>query len=394
MTSAALPAPIMIPRQATGALVQHLGLTLGSLGSALIDFHPDAGYNSAIVQWWTSLAPRQRIPREVLATLAAPTAVAEIRVIFQKSSLFRTWAMTGGLAPNSQWVLVAHHEAKDEYQVQQLPDRQTLVNTLFAYLESGVPVWEAQMRFRLPAAEFAVLLALLDLYSRGQYASLITHAVAPASYSFADVQQAYQNATEFPDLRYLFPFAEALLPDVARQLTPSDVQALTGKLVEHGLLKVGADGFAWTDPGRFLAESLHRRTCALLIDAAGATAKGAVGSQGSLFVRSDQPLWYFDIERGATPHAVVAGVTADLARSLLDEILQPVGVPPSHSEVQARRAAMAAHRPLPIVAAPPYYQAPPTHQPQAGASSPFCRNCGVNLPPGVRFCVGCGSPTG
>jgi hypothetical protein len=393
MASLTLPEPIVIPRPATGALVRHLGLTLGSLGSALVEFHPDAGYNAAITQWWSSLPPGKRIPREVVAALAAPTVVAEIRVLFQKSTLYRTWALTGGLAPNSPWVLIAHREAQNEYQVQPVPDRETLVNTLFAYLESGAPVWETKMRFKLPAPEFALLLALVDLYSRGQYASLITHTVPIANYSLADVQQAYQNATQFPDLRYLFPFAEALLPEAARQLAPPEVQALTGKLVEHGLLRADAGGFAWTEPGRFLAESLHRRTCALLIDAAGATAEGAVGSQGSLFVRSDQPLWYCDIQRGAPANAVLAGVTADLARSLLDEILQPVGVPPSHAELEARKAAMAAPPPPPV-AAPPYSQAPSTPPPPAGASTFFCRNCGANLAPGARFCVGCGSPTG
>jgi hypothetical protein len=377
MASATLPAPITIPRPATGALVRHLGLTLGSLGSALIEFNQDPGYNAAIAQWYESLPPGHRIPREVMAALAAPTVVAEIRVLFQKSSLVRTWAMTGGLAADSPWVLVAHHESQDEYEVQQVADRETLVNTLFGYLESGVPVWEAQMRFKLPAAEFAVLLALADLYSRGQYASLITHTLAPAVYSYAEVQQAYQNATQFPDLRYLFPFAGVLLPDAARQLAPADVQALAGQLVQHGLLKADGAGVTWTEAGRFLAESLHRRTCALLIDAAGATKDGMVGSQGSLFIRSDQPLWYIDIDRGAAADAVLAGVTADQARSLLDEILKPEGEPPPYTDILARQAAM-----------------PPAPPPQAAAPSQFCSSCGAKLTPGVRFCGGCGSPVG
>jgi hypothetical protein len=391
MTSATLPASMNIPRAAAGVLVRQLNLPLGSLGSPLVSVPADPEYEAAIAQWWNTLLPEQRIPREVLATLAAPALVADIRVMLHGSSLFRTWALAGGLAVDSPWVLIGHRETEDEYEVQPIPNRQTLVNTLFAYLEAGVPVWEAEMRVKLPGAEFALLLALADLYSRAKFASLITHSVAPATYTPENVQQAYLNATQYPDVRYLFPFASALLPEPAGNLSPADVQAATGRLVAKGLLKGDDGGVTWTEPGLFLAESLHRRVCALFIDVAGANTNGAVGTQCSLFVRSDQPLWYFDIDRAGAGDAVLAGVSSTTARSLLDEILRPLGAPPSQDDVEARKAAAVAP-PWPAYPPPPAAYPASTPATAPGATA-FCGNCGSQLPPGARFCMTCGAGT-
>ena len=424
MTAALLPKPLTIPRPAAGFLVQHLGLPLGSLGAPFVEIGGDEAYRASVIQWWNSLGPAQHKLREALTALAAPVTVVDIQVLFQKSSLIRTCALTGSLEPGAPWWLLAHHETEDEYECQQVSDRQTLVNTFFAYLEAGVPVWEAEMRFKLPAPEFAVFFALADLYSRAQFASLITHSVAPAQYTLEHLQQAYRNATEIPDRRYLFPFAAELLPDGVRQLAPDDVQAIAGKLVERGLLSADSTGFSWTEPGQFLAESLHRRTCTLSIVAAGANAQGMVGAHCALFVRSDQPLWYFDLGRAATVEVITAGVSDKMARTLLDEILKPLGTPPTQNEIEAFKAAAA---PPPAPASPkarksPVRQSPPEAEeapavrspqkppaqtpppppppppavsqvppPMGQASQGVCPSCGKAVSPGAKFCKSCGS---
>ena len=392
MTTVTFPQALTIPRPAAGALAKHLGLALGSLGAPFIQASEDAANNASVIQWWNSLGPTQRNLREALAILAAPVVVADIRSLFQKSSLIRTCALTGSLESHAPWVLLAHHEAADEYEIQQLLDRQTLVNTLFAYLESGVPVWEAEMRFQLSAAEFAVLFAMSDLYSGTQFASLITHTVAPSRYTLDNVQKAYLNATQIPDQRYLFPFAASMLPDAARRLAPDAVQACAGKLVERGLLIANGDGFCWTEPGRFLAESLHRRTCTLSIDAAGANEAGMVGTQCSLFVRSDQPLWYFDMGRATAKDIVTAGVSSETARSLIDEILKPIGRPPSQSDIEAFKAAAATRPAAPIPPAPRAAAAPaPPAPPAPAAAASACPKCGKAVSSNAKFCKSCGA---
>ena len=233
------------------------------------------------------------------------------------------------------------------------------------------------MRFNLTAAEFAVLFAMSDLYGGARFASLITHTVAPDRYTLDNVRNAYLNATQIHDQRYLFPFVSSMMPEAARRLSPDDVQVSAGKLVECGLLVADGDGFCWSEPGLFLAESLHRRSCMLSMDVVGADEQGLLGGRCAMFVRSDQPLWYFGLGRSAATQVVTAGVTREMAGALIDEMLKPTGIPRLPSDLEA-------------------FQATETDRPEAPAplapmGPSFCPQCGKSVSPGAKFCKGCGT---
>jgi hypothetical protein len=384
-----LPEPIIIKRLLTGPLVELLGLPRGCLGTPFIQPAANPAYAAAVAKWWNELPEEARFPREVLATLASPSVVADIRIFIQNGAtgaLHRTMALAGGAEAGAPWILMAHSEAPNQYQVQPLPDRETLVNTLFAALEAGMPVWEAGMRFQMPTDEFGILLALVDLHSRGNYASMITHNLPPVAFSPGDIGQAHENATRVSDPRYLFPFTAPLLPEGVLQLTPERLQESVRALTARGLLEPKDDGVAWTQSGSFFAESMHRRVCLVSLEMAGARADGVPGTQCALFARSDRPLWYFDIDRDASRTVAAAAISSQTARGLLDELLKPTGVPMLQSEIDARtRVPTAAPLRSGASAQPP---APPEETPLPAVN--FCLQCGNAIGATTRFCGRCG----
>jgi hypothetical protein len=217
------------------------------------------------------------------------------------------------------------------------------------------------------------------------------------------------------------------------------VQELAQSLAARGMLEQREGGLGWTEAGVFFAESLHRRVCTLSLDLAGANADGIPATHCAMFVRSDQPIWYFDIDRDAEQTVAAAGVGLETARALLDEILKPIGTPILQSEVDARRRAAAPPPPVSRVAVPPPPPPPrpgvvpppppipgvppppaaavpapgrPTAsppsmpsaltpagvapggspQPRVAAGQAFCNRCGGKLVAGAKFCGECGAP--
>ncbi len=374
MTSpTAVPEPILLARHLTGPLVQHLNLPVNDLGRFFVEFSPDRGFNSATAAWWEAQPRGLQIPRETIATLAAPALAADVRTLYQNLSQTNTWALAGGIAADAQWLLLAPVSDLQEYHVQALPGREYLVNTMLNYLELERLVWVPEMRFTISLAEFTVLLAMTDLHARRHHASMIVHEGVPNSFERNELVQGWQNAFEFPDPRYLLPFVAHMLDDRSRQLPLAAVPALADELAKRGFLTRQANGWQWTDPGLFLAEALRRRTCAVAIDVAAAAPGGGLGTQGALWVRADQPLFFFNIDRIAATVTCI-GADQDLARQIMTEIFTPQGLP----------AASAA-----VPAPPP--QAVPMPPPPPSRGAAFCVNCGAPRSPNAGFCHGCGA---
>ena len=332
MSTTLLTEAIAIRRSVASALAAHLKLPLGYLGTLFIDPDPDPALTAPTGRWWESLPANQRIQSDIIAGLAAPALIADIRILLERSTLTKTWALACGIEPEAPWLLLAPITSEGDYHVQPCRDHNSVTALLLGNLSGLSPVWESQMRFQLTTPAFALLLALTDLFSRAQYASLLTQQAIPEGFTMDDVRLGWENAIQRPDQRYLFPFAAHLFPDSLNSLRPSDVAALVHQIVKTGLMVELEQGFFWTDSGRFLAESLHRRNVCLAVEVAGADAGGRLGTQASLFVRSDLPLWYFDI--GAET-CIAAGVNEEKAGQLLDEILKPIGTPAARQRVSA-----------------------------------------------------------
>ncbi len=402
--SIALPQPVLVPRRFTGPIAEELKLPVNVLGAPFIVAATEPGFPA----WWKGLDPiDQKLLRDVTVTLAAPQLLADIRACYQQKSQIRTTALAGGAAADAPWIFFAPVREEKDYHVQPVPGRDVVVDSFMAYVHAGAPVWDSGIRFRVPVAEFAALIALADVYTVTRYAALLKHEPYPEALPLADLAAGVENIVQSGDHRFLFPAIAHLLPEAARSVGGATLPANIGKLVERGLMRKEGEVVAWTDGGLFFADSLHHRTCALALDIAGAAKNGLLATQGALFIRGDQVLWYCDIEPDAGGQVAVVSVSLEKGRQILAEILTPVGSPPAYRKSAAAQQSAtqqpAAQRPAaqqparaqaqsPAVASKPSAAQRPAAQPAAGAK--FCSGCGTPVKPGARFCAKCGKPTG
>lgn len=371
-----------LQRPLVGALVRHLHLPVGAFGSAFVEMPEDSGYLRSVAGWWNSLRPADQTPRHVLATLAAPALVVDMRVMFGQESWIRSWALAGGASADAPWILAALRQETDEYQIRTLSSREEILGTLLRWIEGHAGLFVPEMKVKLAASELAVLMAVVDLYSRARYSAYINHGALSDRLPVEHVVRGYQEATTIADPRWLLSFADPFLPVFARGLEPDAIRQAVASLARRGLLQQAASSgeVSLTDPGRFLAESWHRRVCLVALDVAGADEEGNLGTHAGMFIRSDEPLWYCDI--GSDGDATVMGADIDLTRRLLEALLTAGGVPPLAADLPAGRSA-----PVP----PAQKASSPPPQPLRAATPAFCAKCGSPLNPGMKFCGQCGA---
>jgi hypothetical protein len=397
MTNTSQPQAVLVPRRVTGAIAAQLRLPVNAIGAPLLSNDPDL---AGIGAWWQGLDPvDQHAIRDAVAILAAPHLLADIRASYQQKSQIRTAALAGGAGDDAPWIFFAPVREEKDYQVQPVADRAVIVDSFMAYIQAGAPVWDSGIRFHVPVPEFAALLGLTDVHTYFQYDALLRHEPYPETIPLVDLVAGVERIAACGDQRYLFPSIAHLLPPEARALEKASLPALIEKLGGRGLLRRDGEKIGWTDGGLFFADSLHRRVCALALDIAGATASGALATQGALFIRGDQVLWYCDIEPDAAGNVAVVSISVEKAREILDEILTPVGAPPAASAssrvspATTPRAAQEGRAPSAAAPAPPALQPAPTTATPKPAPA-FCAKCGAPLVPGARFCAKCGAVVG
>jgi hypothetical protein len=408
---------LTLDRHVIGALVRHQQLVPGALGVSFYDIPPDPGYIQQVAQWHQSQPASAKLSAEALKILAAPDLVADIRALTGKDSLLRTWALSRTDCQPGPILLAATENNEKQLKVQSFASREMLADTLLLWLVAAGEPGEPEMRVEMTHAEFAVLLALIDLYSRAKYSAFIAHRAMETSFSHSFIYQAYDEALKATDPRWLLGYAMALIDEPALHLDPQAFwQALQG-LVQRRFVEAAGQEFRFTVPGEFLAESLHRRTVSIAIDTAAADPQGGLGTHGMMLVRSDEPLWFVDLPAGGK--VTVSGVSMQAAREILDVILTPVGrAPAARPPAQHPPTPQAVFPPTPQAtypAAAPPPQAPyPPHTPvstQRGAPPPAqpgygsapatpqpgivqCRVCGQRQAVGAMFCGNCGSRLG
>lgn len=376
MTSPAATNPSMLTldRHVIGALVRHHQLVPGALGAAFYDLPPDPGYIQQVAQWHQAQPASAKLSAEALKILAAPDLVADIRALTGRDSMLHTWALSRvDFQPGPILLAAAAEQNEKQLKVQSYASREMLADTLLLWLVAAGEPSEPEMRVEMTHAEFAVLLAFIDLYSRAKYSAFIAHRTMETTFSHSFVYQAYDEALKAADPRWMLGFAMPLIDEAALHLDPQSFwQALQG-LVQRRFLEASGQEFRFTVPGEFLAEALHRRTVSVAVDTAAAEPQGGLGTHGMMLVRSDEPLWFVDLPPGGK--VTVCGVSMQAAREILDAVLTPVGRAP---------------------AARPPLQHPPAAPPPA-ASQPGvvqCRVCGQRQAAGAMFCGNCGSRFG
>ncbi|MBE9176229.1 zinc ribbon domain-containing protein [Synechocystis salina LEGE 06155] len=398
MTHMNINTSLLMPRKFMNPLVGHLKLPINSIGEVFIENIKDSKNSKDFLQWFHSLSQTSiQTINNWTSFIANPFLLADIRIYYHQTSQLRTWALTGKIEDDAPWLFIAPVNGGQDYKIHPVEGRDVLVNSLFAYIEPGSPIWETDVSFQCTLTEFSVLVALVDIYSRIQYASLILHQPVSLSISIEDLLQAYDNVTEYEDQRYLFWTIVHFLPQKLQKVDHNELLNIINKLVQRQLIEHDGNKIAWTESGLFLISSLHRRLCTLAIDLLGYNEANLLGRQGALLIRAENSLWFFDID--PSPNGLVSVVSIDLdkAYKLLDEIFTPVGEPQMEFSIQSfeKKTTSSSPESSPEVLTAKYCLA--CHQPLQDADK-FCTHCGASVqikePPKPQICPQCGhTPT-
>ncbi len=392
-------------RHIIGALVRHHQMAPGALGAPFYDIPPDPAYAQQVAQWHQAQPADAKLSPQALAVLAAPDLVADIRSLSGRDSIIHTWAMSrADCQPGPILLTAAKGEEGKQLNIQVVAGREELADTILLWLVGSGEPSEPEMHIQMSHAELAVLLAIIDLYSRAKYSAFLAHRKQENTFPHTFITQAFQEGINSKDPRWLLGFA---LPLLDEQVRPLDANAIwqcmqllaQRKLLEAVSLPNGTQEWRFTLPGEYLAESLHRRTVTVGIDTAAANEQGGLGTHAVMLVRADDPLWFIDLPPGE--NASICGVSVQAAREVLDAVLTPTGKAPAAVPSQPPRPQpmpMPAQTPVqgpPPVAAqpPPGYAAPAGVMPPPAAARPaaICPVCRQQVGPTTVFCGNCGA---
>ncbi len=395
-------------RHVIGALVRHQQLPPGALGAPFYDIPPDPAYVQQVAQWHQGQPTDAKLTPQALALLAAPDLVADIRSLTGRDSMVHTWAMSrADCQPGPLLLAAAKGDQGKQLSIQEITSREELADTILLWLVGAGEPSEPEMHVQMSHSELAVLLSLIDLYSRAKFSAFLAHRAQESSFDFRYIQQAFEEGTNSKDPRWLLGFALPLLDESVQQLDRNAIWQnmhllAQRKLIEPLTLPNGTQEWRFTLPGEYLAESLHRRTVTVGIDTAAADGQGGLGTHAVMLVRSDDPLWMIDLPPGG--NAAIAGVSVMGARQVLDAVLTPAGrAPAARPAEQPRQQSPQAQPPAPPASPaagyPPHSgypvqaqpaAAPPNRAqfPQTHSACPVCRQM---IAPGTVFCGNCGA---
>jgi hypothetical protein len=397
-------------RHVIGALVRHHQIPPGALGAPFYDIPPDPAYVQQVAQWHQAQPAPSKLSPQALAVLAAPDLVADIRSLTGRDSMIHTWALSRhDLQPGPVLLIAPKGEGAKQLQVQTIASREELADTMLLWLVShGTPA-EPEMHIQMSHPELAVLLAFVDLYSRAKYSAYVAHRKQESSFPYQYIVQAYQEAINARDPRWLLGFSMSMLDEAALRLDNDGLWRCVQLLAQRKLIEASGQEWRFTLPGEYLAESLHRRTVSLAIEVAGASPQGGLGTHAMMLVRSDDPLWLIDLP--PNDKAALCGVSVQAAREVLDLILTPKGkapapqaarppAPQGHPAPAPPQANVPPHPGQRFPAAAPPHQAPPHQAPphqaqspqaQSPQAQPVCPVCRHPVTPNTVFCGNCGA---
>jgi hypothetical protein len=378
-------------------LIAQLGLVENDL-SGLFDIPPasESSANAADAWWQAQKEEDRHTYRGALAAIAAPMLIADIAINARNEKLIITHAVVPSLRWNDPVYLLAQAAGTTQFHLEYLRQADLFANTLLLYLQGAAPVYEMEMKFEVPARDFAVLLATADLRQRLQFRALLDHAAPPSSVKEDDVMVSVTEGYVYPDPRWLLSFSLPVLHISPAGITRESVRQSLDNLAKTGLIQKDADRLSLTEPGERFCESVAGRTSCIRIDIHGADEKGRRGRQSVLFVRGEHFLWYAGTSGRKADTMIVTTIGLDQAEALLKELFTPLAAPTPAKPVRPAPAIIKApvrepvREPAPAVASPPpppQYQAPAPAAPASGGL--VCRACGNPLAPADRFCSRC-----
>lgn len=320
VTTASAPI-VTVPRSQVAAQIQTLGLPRNALGAI---FELPEG-STAVASWQTFGPEEQAALQLALPLLACPALVTRTRAMIDEGHFLSTWIVTGsGNDPAlTPYLLLAHDEDRDHFQMKPVLNRDTVARSLMPYLDAGLPTLSGEA-FELPVKAFALLVTLCDLVRRARFSAGLDHAPVPEQFTTQDIERALADARESPDPRWLLPHLLAIRPDLSEDLDPiREIQTLAS----HGWLTARTGTVSLTEPGISFALALDRRISMIAFWTVGATPQGDLASRSTLFIRSPWQLWCFDVGGEDGLAAIGAPVDVAAAYGLVQDLLTPVGVP-------------------------------------------------------------------
>lgn len=390
-------AEIRLPKAAVRWLISELKLKRGAL-NVLLGL-PGTGKESEAIGWWEGLTlDGQKAFQTILGTLAAPVLLADVNLMLEDELVIAVRSIATGKQADSPLLLMGTDEATKEYMLRQVETRDILVDTLLAYLDQEMPLWDLEFYFELPMKDMIVLLASIDHYRSLRYTALMTHEPDLPYLTVEGIHSQMKDAMDNFDSRWTLPFFLTILLEPFNSIEAQAIDDSVKNLIEMGLMistdVEGVVGF--TDPGHILASSVYRRIGQLSIQTAGATPEGEVATRGSVFIRGGECLWFINLGGETDDSVSILSINLDTARALLDELLTPTGVPlPLTKEATIREREAAEKMETPPPEKPPARKKAPAKKPppppKAKPKSITCPECEATLKPGAKFCKKCGA---
>jgi len=383
---------LMIPRDAIAPLFKKFSFVRGELSGLLMI--PEAMDEKAMAEataWWETQTPEERmVMHSVLAALAGPQLIADISMMSGSSTLQMTRLIMDSRKPEDPVFLLGEDTTKKYFRIERLLSRDLAINTLILHIAGTDPVLsDAILKFDLPREELYVLTAVIDLYRRLIYNSLMNHLPVPASFGLVEIEKSVSDSYTSRDIRWLLPFILSVIPRKHTPLSGPGVRRSLARLLELKLVvkNESPDQYSWTEPGRLLADSLAAPAYRIGLLLTGAMENGDIAMQSLILARGDSNIWLVDLGSPKTGSSFLSTVTLRDVRSVLEGILRPSGTPrplsgagiQEHTGEPDTATALQAMKPQPVRASDKVVA--------------FCRNCGSPITPGKKFCSNCGTTT-
>jgi ribosomal protein S27AE len=316
----------VIPKNVVASMWRSLNIVENELNKTLeIPKQVNPELQKYAEQWHRGQSDADKMKlRYIFAALGAPFLVADVAIMRGEGNLLVTKAVYSSHYANEPALLMASDG--DNYRVRYLPEGRMIPATFVVYMDQGTDYGEAQIKLSFSNTEFAIFLALMDLYKRNRMISQLEHTSQDFVITYQDLYNAVEDGQSYEDPRWLLPFAVPMMPDIPEKIPVQAINDAVGDLFQKKILE-SEDGqnLDLTEAGYVCAESLSKAFNKISIMALGHKADGEKVYSSNLFIRGDALIWFVDITREGT---VITTVTLEKTSELLEELFTPSGMPP------------------------------------------------------------------
>ncbi|MBD3284667.1 hypothetical protein GF395_04485 [Candidatus Uhrbacteria bacterium] len=317
----------LIPKNIVNALIDNFNIVRNQL-SEVLDLPVSTTTEHAMGWWKQQSGDDQIILRAALTAMAAPAMISQISIMRGNEKFIQTTLTQESTRVTDPCFLIGEDEKGDNVKVRRLRGPNVMIGTMLMYLDSEMELGVADFNFTTEIDDFQTLLGFIDLYRRQYYQALMEHEPLPTQFNTEDVLRSIEDSHTYGDPRWLLPLSLPAIPDstVPEQNTLNYSLYDLGKI---GIISINDDYSTVTlsDPTELLCSEMMKRPASIRITNLGFDEEDNPAGMSSLFIRSENLVWYINIG-GETGETVSwAAIDLDKASELMKELFTPVGAP-------------------------------------------------------------------